>query len=234
MPRVCLISRRDDRIKEGGLKLPDVFVAPGQPAGDAPQENSVPQIKSKKGFSNPFASFAYSPEGVSFEEQEADEDIIFLLRKHWVTNLSWILIGVLMILGPLVIFPLFSRFGLLPQIPNGRVFTVTLFWYLVTFGYLFFNFLSWYFNAYLLTTERAVDIDFYNLMYHHVASTRMNKVQDVSYQQGGVMRSIFNYGDVFIQTAGEAPNFDFLAVPKPALIVEKLNELMAKEEGEGL
>lgn len=214
--------------------MPDIFVAPEESAGGTPPDSSAPQAKPKKGFSNPLAAFAYSPVGVHFAEQETGEEIVFLMRKHWVTNLSWVLIGILMILGPLLIFPLLSRLGLLPQIPTSLAFSSTLFWYLVTFGYLFYNFLSWYFNAYLVTNERAVDIDFYNLLYHHVASTRIDKIQDVSYQLGGVMRAIFNYGDVFIQTAGTAPNFEFLAVPKPAVIVEKLNELMAKEEGEGL
>jgi hypothetical protein len=47
---------------------------------------------------------------------------------------------------------------------------------------------------------------------------------------GGAIRTIFNYGDVLVQTAGEVPNFDFLAVPNPDKVVKVLQELRIEEE----
>jgi hypothetical protein len=51
---------------------------------------------------------------------------------------------------------------------------------------------------------------------------------------GGVVRTIFNYGDVLIQTASEVPNFEFLAVPKPDQVVKVLQDLRIEEQQEAI
>ena len=51
---------------------------------------------------------------------------------------------------------------------------------------------------------------------------------------GGVIRTVFNYGDVYIQTAAEVPAFEFLAVPKPDRVAGILQELRMEEEQEKL
>ena len=90
----------------------------------------------------------------------------------------------------------------------------------------------WFFNVYIVTTERVVDVDFYNLIYKKVSDADLIKIQDVSYNQGGVLRTLLNYGDVNIQTAGEVTNFDFEAVPQPDRVAKILQDLRQDEEQE--
>ena len=52
------------------------------------------------------------------------------------------------------------------------------------------------FNVYIVTDERIIDIDFYNLIYKEVSDANIDKIQDVTYKMGGVVRTLFNYGDV--------------------------------------
>ena len=59
-----------------------------------------------------------------------------------------------------------------------------------------------------------------------------NGMAFVTFRVGGVIRHIFDYGDVLIQTAGTAPNFDFLAVPKPAFVADKIGDLAREKGGE--
>ena len=47
---------------------------------------------------------------------------------------------------------------------------------------------------------------------------------------GGVARTIFNYGDVFIQTAAEVSEFDFLAVPNPDKVAKIIEDLITKDD----
>jgi hypothetical protein len=86
--------------------------------------------------------------------------------------------------------------------------------------------MGWYFNVYIVTNERIIDVDFFYLLYNKVSSTRIDRLQDVSYKLGGVVRAVFDFGDVFVQTAGSEPNFDFLSVPHPETVVRKIVELM--------
>lgn len=80
----------------------------------------------------------------------------------------------------------------------------------------------------LVTNQRIVDIDFENLVYKNVAETKLTLVQDVSYTQTGAIRTVFDYGDVLIQTAGTIDNFDLHAVPIPERIVNIVEDLIGK------
>lgn len=179
---------------------------------------------------NPLAAFTVLPKRVSFETQEVKETIVLLLRKHWVTNVPWIIVALLMILAPLFL----QTFPLLVFLPFRFQVVAIVMWYLFTLALILENFLSWYFNVYLITDERLVDVDFYSLIYKRISETKIDRIQDVSYSQGGIVQSLFNYGTVTIQTAGEIPEFEFASVPKPAQITKVLNQLVLQEEREKL
>jgi len=152
------------------------------------------------------------------------------LRRHPITNVAWMLIVVLMIFAPLVL----SIFPLLSFLPGNFQFIAVLVWYLITMAFILENFLTWFFNVNIITDERIIDIDFHNLIYKEVSDCKIDKIQDVTYKMGGVTRTIFNYGDVYIQTAAEVPAFEFLAVPKPNKVARVLQDLMIEEEKEKL
>lgn len=185
----------------------------------------------------PLASFCKHPSGVSFVNQGESEEIHLFLRKHFVTNIPWIILSAFLFLLPLT-FPLLS-----PTIPFASsvkpnlLFILTAFYYTVVFGALTFtSFINWYFNVYIVTNQRVLDVDFVNILYREVSATRINLIQDVTVKTGGVFRAIFDYGDVFIQTAGTEENFDFHAVPRPQDVAHEIQNLMAavrKKEGAG-
>ena len=122
----------------------------------------------------------------------------------------------------------------LDSTPSNFRFIFILIWYLITTAYFLESFLTWFFNVYIVTDERIIDIDFYNLIYKEVSDANIDKIQDVTYKMGGVVRTLFNYGDVLIQTASEVPNFDFLAVPHPDKIVKVLQDLRIEEQQEAI
>jgi len=179
---------------------------------------------------NPLSAYCYYPESVNFETRESEEKVVLMMRKHPITNLRWIVVSTLMVFAP-------SLLGFLPTIeaiPANFRFIGILGWYLVTTAYLLENFLTWFFNVYFITDERIIDVDFYNLIYKEVSEAEIEKIQDVTYKMGGVARTIFNYGDILVQTAAEVPNFEFLAVPRPDKVVKILQDLRIEEKQEAL
>lgn len=173
------------------------------------------------------------PDGIRFETQEVGETIILLLRKHWITNFIWITIGIFLLLLPIVILPAIVISGIIPSNLPGSFFSLLiLIWYLFTFSYLLVNFLLWYFTVSIVTNERIVDIDFINILNKRFSATRISKVEDVTMRRGGFIRVLFDFGDVFIQTAGKEVEFEFLAVPDPEKAVRIINELMGKQKEE--
>jgi hypothetical protein len=177
----------------------------------------------------PFSSFLVRPKIFSFSERDEGEEIYLAIRPHWITNLHWVFVGILMLFVPLF----FHYFSFLNFFPGQFQFSAVLFWYLFTFIYAFEKFLSWYFNVFLITNERVVDIDFNNLLNKHFAEADLSMIQDVSSSVKGLLGTFFNYGDVLIQTASEINQINFEKVPNPEKIIKLLKELRDLEEQKG-
>lgn len=175
----------------------------------------------------PLTCFAVNPDGVRFETQEAEENVILFLRQHLIVNLGWVLVAALLILTPTVVFPwLLGKISESIPVPASYILVGTLFWYLGTFGFILAKFLGWYFNIYIVTNERVIDIDFFYLLYKRFSQAELNKIQDITYASGGVFATFFNYGNVTIETAGESPNLEFDKVPYPDKVVETIRSLL--------
>ncbi|HEX7018248.1 MAG TPA: PH domain-containing protein, partial [Patescibacteria group bacterium] len=107
-----------------------------------------------------------------------------------------------------------------------------IFWYLLITGFALESFLSWFFNVYIITDERVIDVDFLSLIYKNISSAKIDNIEDITAETGGAVRSIFNFGTVKIQTAGAATELEFEDVPHPAKVTRLLNELLLEEERE--
>jgi membrane protein YdbS with pleckstrin-like domain len=177
-----------------------------------------------------FSSFLARPKVFSFDSRHNEEEIILVLRRHWFTNLSWIIITIVMLLVPIFL----KNVPLLDFLPQNYNFVFVAFWYLITFAITFEKFISWYFNVFILTEERVIDIDFDNLLYKNISEAKISMIQDVTITQGGVSQTLFNYGSVYIQTASEVPQIEVLKVPNPNLILKIFQQMRGEEEQEAL
>ena len=216
--------------------MPTIFESPtkhaAHPAGRKLSRKPFIASDQPSTVMRPLTSFAVNPQGLRFETQEAEEAVVLFLRQHVIVNVPWILITILLVIAPTFIFPkLFSLLSLNFSLPTGYFFIGTIFWYLATFGFALSSFIGWFFNIYIVTNERIIDIDFYYLLYKHFAEAELTKIQDISYESGGVFAALFNYGNVKVQTAGEAPNLEFDMVPFPEKIVETIRSLTEHTEG---
>lgn len=212
--------------------MPDIFTSP---TSRSSATKSV-ELKSQNTgrLNQALSSYLFMPDGIRFETQEPGETIVLFLRKHWITNLPWVLIAAIIIIVPIFLFPAFIISGVnITLVPKNFITLLIFSWYLMVFSYLLVNFLLWYFTVSVVTQERIIDIDFVNLLNKKLAETRIARVEDVTMRTGGFIRSFFDYGDVFVQTAAKDAVFQFDAVPRPAQVVRVINQLMGKEEEEG-
>jgi len=177
---------------------------------------------------NPLSAYFYFPDGIKFSQKDAEEKIVLFLRRHPITNLGWILIAVLMLLAPEVL----KYFPILSFLPDRFQFVAALLWYAVTVAFILENFLDWFFNVCIVTDERVFDVDFINLIYREISEANIDHIQDVTVMMGGVIRTIFDYGDVYIQTAGEVPRIEYQSIPHPDKVAKILRELRVEEEQE--
>lgn len=212
--------------------MPDVFVAK-----KAEIKKAVEKIEQK--IHDPhlvtlLSTFTENPSNISFHNREDGEKIHLFLRSHLLTNLRWLIILIFFAAFPFFIFLFGTENLLFPSIPAEFTFILLLMYYLILFAYAFSNFLTWYFNIFVITEKRVVDIDFVGLVFHDVAETQFSLLQDVNYTQSGPIRHFFNFGDVFAQTAGGKENLEALAVPKPSKVTSFITRHMGRTKGGGL
>jgi hypothetical protein len=198
-------------------------------------ENKTAGISSQKksGAKNSlhfYSSLGINPDGVTFENQESDEEIVLIVRRDLITNIPWILSALLLILIPPIVFTFSDLFTPFINISSQTQLVMTLFYYLIVFGFILVEFTIWYFNVGLVTTKRIIDLDVSGILYKHTSETRLNLIEDVSYSQIGSIRSVFNYGDVHMQTAGTLSNFEFDRAPEPARIVRIIASMIGGKE----
>lgn len=193
--------------------------------------NKIKKIHETPGHThNPFFAYSLYPDKVKFLNADPEEKIILLLRSHPITNLGWILLALIMIAAP-SFMSFFSFFELLPV--EFQI-VIVMIWYLITGAFILERFLIWFFHVNIVTDERILDVDFVSLFFRDMTDANIDQIQDVTVEVGGAIRTLFDFGDVIIQTAAEIPKIKFEAVPKPDAVARILRELRIEEEVEKL
>lgn len=174
-------------------------------------------------------SYCEKPETLTFADKLDDEETLLFLRRHFVTNVPWIIKAIALGIIPSLLI-LVNSLGLVSInfLPVNYMLLILVFYYFIIVGYIFVNYLTWFYNISIVTTLRIIDIDFSQIVFENVAATKLTQIEDVHYSQIGVIRSVFDYGDVILQTAGTLPNFDFLAVPHPEKVIKIIGNLIGE------
>ncbi len=206
-------------------------VAKPAPTQGKKERLSVTQIKEivgKRGHESLFTSFSTFPTRICFETQEDDEAVVLFLRQHPIVMVPWLLLSLFMLTLPSV-FIFFPPFAALPV---SYQFVISLGWYLFVFGYALAKFMGWFFNIYIVTDERIVDVDFVNIFFRKISTAKIDEIQDVNVTSSGSLETLLGYGSVFIQTSAAVPEFEFVAIPKPDEVGKILNQMIDQEEQE--
>lgn len=169
-------------------------------------------------------AYCFNPH-IRFETQQKDEKVILMLRSHPITQLPWIVTSIVLLFIPTLITIFLHDFASFGQIVFSH-----LIWYAFIFSYIFINILNYIFNVGLITTHRVVDIDYHFVLYKEVNQTTFGNIEDVTTKTGGFLRSLLNYGDVFVQTAGAEANIEFFGAPDPTAVATMLNRVMSGEK----
>jgi hypothetical protein len=186
-------------------------------------------MKREKPSKNPFDAFAPKPLMIyAFDSQLDGENVLLLLRRHPITQITKFLAVIVMIIVPFF----FSQISFYYLLEGNFQTAISLLWYLIIVGYSLESFLTWFYNVYIITDERIIDIDFLSLIYRNVSAAKIDKVEDITAVTSGVAQSIFDYGTIHIQTAAERTEFEFEDVPHPTRVTQFLNEMLVEEEKE--
>jgi len=174
-------------------------------------------------------SFKSFPKEMTFHGKEQDEEVILVIRSHWIVYVPQALLALLVLVSPWILGAISTDI-----FKSTAIFFSLLITSLLIGGSILVSaILKWYYNVDMITDQRVVDLDFPNVMAHTMSEAQLEHIEDVTQKQLGLLGSIFDVGTVYVQTAGSNQNIEFTNIPRPRDVQEILSDLLeSKENGE--
>lgn len=169
-----------------------------------------------------------------FQGQRPNEVIISVIHRHWfdiVTHFILIFLFTGLILGSFFILPAFATGSGLLDNPRFFLFIQNTF-LLFLWMYSFLIWIDYYFDVWIITNERVINIEQKGLFVRAVSELKFSRIQDVTSEVRGMIPTILNFGDVKVQTASEEDYFLFRQVPDPYHVKDVIMERLRAERDE--
>ena len=156
----------------------------------------------------------------------AGEHVVVIVRKH-IIGLVFIylevLIGLIAVLSVIFISTP-DIFNDLDKQPNRLLVALIILGVAILVLFLFVATYVYRSNRLLVTDKNLIQINQRSLFIRSISRLSMSNVEDVSAHQRGILSTIFNYGTLLVQTAGERPNFEFKNCPTPNQYADQILE----------
>lgn len=156
---------------------------------------------------------------------QEDEQVIQVYRKHWLflwPRTAWY--AVLALAPALILAVVLSRTAGLGG-NAGKVFWIAaLIWVAYWALRALLNWYRYHNDIWVVTNQRIVDSTKTSPFSLKVSTADLVNVQDMTVERDGLLRTMFNFGDIICQTAADIQEFRLAGIPRPAevqLLVDK-------------
>lgn len=207
--------------------MPEDFVTPVHPlSGSEPEvQMPVPPNSQKLSETPRSAEFHVLPEidntNRNFKGQQKNELVHCFCRKHWIVLVPHF-IGALLIAVGLVAFISFS------SVWNAATYRVVsaliilgLTYY---FHYFFIRFFNYYLQIIIVTNFRVIHLDQTLYFHRNRDSIDLPEIQDIVILQNGIIKTLFNYGEIIITLSSAHSSKTLVCVPNPEYYFRKINK----------
>jgi hypothetical protein len=166
----------------------------------------------------------------NFPNKKPGEQVIMYLRRHWIVLAKMIFIIALLVFIPLILIVIMLGIENLWQ---SEVF-VALFtlgvsaYYLFVILFAFADFIDYYLDLWIVTDQRIINIEQKGLFSRTVSEKELIMMQDITADVQGVVATMLNYGDVYVQTAAEKERFVFKQIPFASDVARRISTLVSE------
>lgn len=165
-------------------------------------------------------------------KQKDYEKIVKVVRRDKIILIGSLIFYLALFFAPAVLYFLFGNYIVL--ILANSVWRALLFlgisiYYLSCWLFLFSAFLDYYLDFWVITNDRLLNIEQQGVFARTISELDLYKIQDTTSEVKGIGPTLFGFGAVHIQTAGETKRFEMKQIPNPHE-VRKLIMDMAEED----
>lgn len=170
-------------------------------------------------------------EEINFPGQRESETIILFLRRHWFIFFMRLILIIVSVAGLIAIYYLFSFLG--NNLRESEYYNLLLFGEslatLFIWNFFFILWIDYYLDAWIVTNERIINIEQRGFFMRNISELKLTKIQDVTSEITGVVPTLLNYGNIYVQTAAEKERFTFYQIPNPNQVKNVIVQLQEKE-----
>lgn len=175
---------------------------------------------------------AVNPFGIGdFKEHER---VVAVIRHHWFVLFRDVFGVAFLFFLPFFVIPLFwsiaVQAGSVPSVPGGVVLFFASMWALLMWNFIFTKWTDFYYDIWVITNWRIVDINQIGMFKRSVATIlTLDHIQDVEAQTHSVIGTFLNFGNIQVQTAAAHREFSMLDVANPTSVVQIIREAQAEK-----
>lgn len=163
---------------------------------------------------------------------EHNEHKVLEVRKHWFALMNHFLVALLAAVLPPIIVSLLNAFtsGAITFAGNDTIALLFLYtlWLLLIWLWLFFEWTDYYLDVWIITDQKVISVDQQRLFVREISTLQLDKIQDVTVEVKGIIPTLFHFGDILIQTAGEKREFMMLQIAKPQKVKDDITHVIEK------
>jgi len=165
----------------------------------------------------------------TFEGKRGDEDVEIFLYSHWIIMVIKTLSYFIMTAVPIIAVIFYSSELKEKNLLGGAILFLIAYGMIIWSMY-FYEVMIYLLDTWIVTNQRIIDIIQKGFFYRTVAELDLSKVQDISVRTSGLIQTIFDFGDVEIQSAGALNKFKFSQVAKPQIVKDRIMKLVLESK----
>lgn len=162
-----------------------------------------------------------------FPGQKNKEKAIKTLRKNSLTLTKNVLKFLGMLLISVLVMTYLGQLEIISPIAN-YINIIGLLGIIFSLSYGFYTWTCWYYDVYILTSERVIEVEQKGLFNREVREIGLEKIQDVTYNVSGLFSTAFEIGNVKIHSAS-GMQIELKNISKPSIVREVLMKLVEKK-----
>lgn len=151
------------------------------------------------------------------------EKIIAVFHRHWVTAANKIVLALLSLIVP------FLALVVVLGLKSTQLVTLLTFYLASIYGLVaaliaFILWFNYYMDIWIITNVRIIDAEQKNLFHRETSEFLISRIQDITTETSGFVATLFHYGTLRVQTAGEK-GFEAKNIPN----VDRVKDIILSE-----
>lgn len=165
------------------------------------------------------------------------EHTLFRTRAHPIVFLFSIMPHIILLVAPPIALFILSARGIALPFTDTDIYPLLSMmagsiYYLYVLMFLLYAFFDYFLDVWTITDHHIINVEQKSMFLRTISKEELNRVQDVTSEIKGIFGTFFNYGNVYIQTAGAHERIVFEKISMPQTVVDIILRAVKRRKDE--